>query len=187
MPVSRSAAVQRTVDAFEQFVDFNRAAGVSVEGRALAERQFAEGNAWRHADAYLATRVQRELVALLDRGGVIGGGSAGARIQGDYMPLRGSEPADRAVPEQDRRRGFGFVKNVIIDPHVLARNRQFDMIGLVNAHPDMLGIGIDENTAIVVTGGDFEVIGSSYALVYDNQHQVAPDASGPNGTPGGLF
>lgn len=148
---------------------------------------FAEGNSWRFQDVYLDTKMQSELVALLDRGGVVGGGSAGARIQSDYLPLRSPEPAERAIPRSRWRSGFALVRNVIIDPHVLARNRQFDLIGMVNAHPDMLGIGIDENTAIVVRGDRFEVIGGSYAVVYDNRVQIAPEGEETLRSVGGLF
>ena len=148
---------------------------------------FAEGNSWRHADAYLDTKVHRELFALLDRGGVVGGGSAGARIQSDYIPLRSPEPEDRAIPRSDWRRGFRLLPNVIVDVHVLARNRQFDLIGMVKARPHMLGIGIDENTAIVVRGDSFEVIGSSYVLIYDNTRQIPPDPPETLRTVGGPF
>lgn len=148
---------------------------------------FAEGNSWRHADAYLDTKVHKALFALLDRGGVVGGGSAGARIQSDYMMLRSTEPARRAIPEKDWRRGFRLLRNVIIDPHVLVRNRQFDLIGVVQAHPEMLGIGIDENTAIVVRGDSMEVIGSSYVLIYDNRRQILPEPPATQRTVGGLF
>ena len=148
---------------------------------------FAEGNSWRYQDAYLDTKMHAEVIALLDRGGVVGGGSAGARIQSDYLPLRSPEPARRAIPQSRWRSGFALVRNVIIDPHVLARNRQFDMIGMVNAHPHMLGIGIDENTAIVVQGDKFEVIGDSYAIIYDNQRQIAPEDVATLRTAGGLF
>ncbi len=148
---------------------------------------FAEGNSWRFQDAYLDTRFQTEVLALLGRGGVVGGGSAGARIQSDYLPLRSPEPASRAIPQSRWRSGFALVRKVIIDPHVLARNRQFDLIGMVNAHPDMLGIGIDENTAIVVHGDRFEVIGASYAVVYDNQSQIAPEGEATLRTVGGPF
>jgi len=149
---------------------------------------FAEGNAWRHQDAYLDTKMHRALFALLERGGVIGGGSAGARIQSDFMPPRGQEPTTgRAIPQENWRRGFQLVRKVIIDPHVLVRNRQFDMVGFVNAHPDMLGLGIDESTAIVVRGDSFEVIGSSYVLVYDNKHQLKPEADAAANAPPGLF
>lgn len=147
---------------------------------------FEEGNAWRHADAYLDTRVHEELFALLDRGGVVGGGSAGARIQSDYMPLRGAEPP-RALPEEDLRRGFRLLRNVIIDVHLLTRNRHFDLIGMVEAHPGMLGIGIDENTAIVVEGDTFEVIGTSYVAIYDPRRQIAPEAEATHRTVGGPF
>jgi cyanophycinase len=148
---------------------------------------FEEGNAWRHQDAYLDTKVHAALFALLDRGGVVGGGSAGARIQSDFLPLRSAEPTERAIPERDWRRGFRLLKNVIIDPHVLVRNRQFDLIGMVNAHPGMLGIGIDENTAIVVQGDSFEVIGTSYVLIYDRRFQILPEGEGTPQTGQGLF
>jgi cyanophycinase len=76
---------------------------------------------------------------------------------------------------------------VIIDVHVLARNRQFDLIGMVTSHPDMLGIGIDENTAIVVQGDSAEVIGGSYVLIYDNRSQVLADTLEAQHAVGGLF
>ncbi|NIP82023.1 MAG: peptidase S51, partial [Gemmatimonadetes bacterium] len=59
---------------------------------------------------------------------------------------------------------------------VLRRNRHFDMIEVIEAHPELLGIGIDEDTAIVVRGDRFEVIGRSYVLIYDNQ--TTTDAGG---------
>lgn len=148
---------------------------------------FAEGNSWRHQDSYLDTKVHREIIALLNRGGVVGGGSAGARIQSDYIPLRSPEPSTRAIPAARWRSGLGLVRNVIIDVHVLARNRQFDLIGIVLAHPGMLGIGIDEDAAIVVSGDRFEVIGNSYAIVYDNKRQIGAEDPETLRTVGGLF
>lgn len=148
---------------------------------------FEEGNAWRHQESYLDTRVHEELFALLDRGGVVGGGSAGGRIQGDYVPLRSPEPAQRALPESDWRRGFQLIRDVIIDVHVLVRNRHFDLIDLVRERPEMLGIGIDENTAIVVQGDRFEVIGTSYVLIYDSGNQIVPEGANTPGTGQGPF
>jgi cyanophycinase len=69
----------------------------------------------------------------------------------------------------DHQEGFSFLKNVAIDQHVLARNRQFDMFEILKKHPELLGIGIDENTAIIVQGNQFEVIGENYVLVYDGK------------------
>ena len=78
------------------------------------------------------------------------------------------EFAWRKLPQADWRRGFGLLKKTAIDVHVLARNRQFDLIGVIQSHPEMLGIGIDENSAIVVQGDKFEVIGSSLVLIHDH-------------------
>ena len=97
---------------------------------------FMGGSHWLHTDAYLDTKVHEELFALLDRGGVIGGGSAGAHIQGEIMNVSRSperEFSERTLPRQDWRRGFKLLRNVVIDVHVLARNRQFDMIGVMEA------------------------------------------------------
>ena len=131
------------------------------------------GRQWRLADAYLNTRTHRELAALLDRGGVIGGSSAGATIQGDYL-VRGDTKTN-TVMIGDHLEGFGFLKNVGIDQHLLKRNRHFDMLEVIRANPGLLGIGIDENTAIVVEGDRFEVIGQGYVAIYDSNTLIPPD------------
>jgi cyanophycinase len=58
------------------------------------------------------------------------------------------------------------MKNTAIDQHLLRRNRQFDMLEVIDKHPKLFGVGLDENTAIVVEGDRFEVIGQSYVVVY---------------------
>ncbi|MTI29918.1 cyanophycinase [Xanthovirga aplysinae] len=126
---------------------------------------FGGGRQWRFVDNYQGTKVQKLVREVLDRGGVIGGTSAGASIQGDYL-ARGDTYGNEKIMG-DHQVGFGYLKNVAIDQHVLARNRQFEMINLLEKHPQYLGIGIDENTAIVVIGDQFEVIGESYVLMYD--------------------
>ena len=67
----------------------------------------------------------------------------------------------------DHEAGFGYIKNVAIDQHLLARNRQFDMLNILEKRPELLGIGLDESTAIIVQGNEFEVIGKSYVVVFD--------------------
>jgi len=67
----------------------------------------------------------------------------------------------------DHERGFNYLKKSAIDQHLLKRNRQFDLIEIIEAHPDLLGIGLDENTAIVVQGNTMEVIGQSYVAIFD--------------------
>lgn len=125
---------------------------------------------WRLADSYLNTATHDALWELLERGGVIGGSSAGATIQGSYL-ARGDTQTN-TVMMGDHEIGMGFLKNSAIDQHLLARNRQFDLIEIIKAKPELLGIGIDENTAIVVTGDRFDVIGKGYVAIYDANRMI---------------
>lgn len=127
---------------------------------------FGGGRQWRLADSYLNTRTHKELTALLNRGGVIGGSSAGASILSSFM-VRGDTKGNEKMIG-DHTEGMGFLKNAAIDQHLLRRNRQFDMLEVIDKHPQLLGIGIDEDTAIVVQGDRFDVIGKSYVVVYSN-------------------
>lgn len=128
---------------------------------------FSGGRQWRLADAYLGTKVHDALWDVLARGGVIGGSSAGASIQGSYL-VRG-DTRTNTVMMGDHEVGLGFLKGVAIDQHLLRRNRHFDLVEVIRAKPELLGIGLDENTAIVVRGDQFEVVGQSYAVIYDAQ------------------
>jgi cyanophycinase len=128
---------------------------------------FAGGRQWRLADSYLDTLTQKELAALLNRGGVIGGSSAGASILASFM-VRGDTKSNEKMIG-DHTVGFGFLKNSAIDQHLLRRNRQFDMLEVIDKHPSLLGIGIDEDTAIVVSGDQFDVIGKSYVVIYSTK------------------
>jgi cyanophycinase len=136
---------------------------------------FAGGRHWRLADSYLNTRTHAELRALLARGGVIGGTSAGATIQGSFM-VRGDTKGNTLMVG-DHTEGFGFLRGVTIDQHLLRRNRQFDLVPVIERHPHLLGLGIDEDTAVVVRGDRFEVMGSGYVAVYDHGRRL--DSGGP--------
>lgn len=126
---------------------------------------FTGGRQWRLVDAYMNTRVVDECKKILARGGIIGGTSAGATIQGSYL-ARG-DTKNNSIMMGDHEEGFGFLKNVAIDQHLLARNRQFDMFEILEKKPELLGIGLDESTAILVEKDTFEVIGKTYVAVYD--------------------
>ena len=126
---------------------------------------FGGGRQWRLVDAYKNTRTEKMIRSVLDRGGVIGGTSAGATIQGSYL-ARGDTQSNQ-IMMGDHEEGFGYLANTAIDQHVLARNRHFDMFDILKNRPELLGISIDEGTAILVHGNEFKVIGSSYVLVYD--------------------
>lgn len=126
---------------------------------------FSGGRQWRLVDVYKNTLTEKMLWKVLENGGVIGGSSAGATIQGSFL-VRG-DTRNNQIMMGDHQEGFGFLKNAAIDQHVLARNRHFDMIEILTQRPELLGIGIDESTGIIVTGNQFEVIGESYVVVYD--------------------
>jgi cyanophycinase len=153
----------------DEFVEpLRHASGVWITG----------GRQWRLADAYLGTAVEREIKALLARGGVVGGSSAGATIQGSFL-VRG-DPAHANNPDGDNRimmvpgheAGFDLLEDSAIDQHVIMRHRETDLDAVIAAHPDLLGIGIDETGAIIVHGDTIEVIGDKQVLVHDNKdHQ----------------
>lgn len=124
------------------------------------------GRQWRLADAYLGTRTLRELNALLDRGGVIGGTSAGASIQASYM-VRGAVEGNHIMMAPGHEEGFGLLRNAAVDQHLTARNRQEDMLQVIERHPHLLGIGLDEGTAIIVRGDRAEVVGRGRVAFYN--------------------
>lgn len=123
------------------------------------------GRQWRLVDAYVGTRTHRELVSLLERGGVIGGTSAGASIQGSYL-VRGAPEGNHIVMAPGYEEGFGLLRNVAVDQHLLARNRQDDLLQVLDAYPELLGIGLDEGTAVIVRGDTAEVVGRSSVAIY---------------------
>lgn len=129
---------------------------------------FPGGRQWRLADSYLGTRTEKEIKKLLDRGGVVGGSSAGATIQGSYL-VRGAVEGNTVMMSPGHEQGLGLMKNVAIDQHILTRHREKDLDPVIAKHPGLLGIGIDESTAIVVHGSEFGVIGKSKVAIHDGK------------------
>ena len=130
---------------------------------------FTGGRHWRIVDSYAGTLTYREFHKVLERGGVIGGNSAGATIQGEYL-VRGDSRGNNIVmtDEPNHQKGFEFLRRSAIDQHIDVRNRWDDLIPVVKRFPNLLGIGISEDTAIVVKGDQFEVIGKSKVAIHDN-------------------
>ena len=128
---------------------------------------FGGGRQWQLVDAYAGTLTERSFWGVLERDGVIGGSSAGATIQGSFL-TRGDTSGNQILIG-DHQEGFGFVKNIAIDQHVLVRNRHFDMLTILKARPGLLGLSIDENTAVIVSQNNAEVFGASYAIFYDGK------------------
>ncbi|HEX5965083.1 MAG TPA: Type 1 glutamine amidotransferase-like domain-containing protein, partial [Pyrinomonadaceae bacterium] len=126
----------------------------------------APGNSGRLADAYLRTRTHDALKRLLDRGGVVFGSSAGAIIQGSFT-VRG-RPDKPLLMAPGKTTGFGFLTNVAINPHLTSAKRDAELVNVVDAHPKILGIGIDDDAALLVRKNTFEVIGAGRVAIYDN-------------------
>jgi cyanophycinase len=133
------------------------------------------GRQWRLADAYLGTRTLTELRGVLARGGVIAGSSAGATIQGSYL-VRGAPEGNTIMMATGHEEGFAFLRNSAIDQHVIARHREEDMQPVIDAHPELLGLGIDEGTTLVVQGDRARVIGAGKVAVTD--HGFRPGSDG---------
>jgi len=135
---------------------------------------FDGGRQWRLADRYAGTLTQREIRAVLDRGGLVAGSSAGAAIQGSFL-VRGSPKSTLIVDAPDHEVGFGYISNAAIDPHVVARHRECDLATVIARHPGLLGIGIDESTAVVVRKNLMTVIGRGSVLITDGaEHGSLP-------------
>jgi cyanophycinase len=151
----------RTVaDSAEFVAPLQRAKAVWLDG----------GRQWRLCDSYLHTRTHCELRQVLARGGVIGGSSAGATIQGSYL-VRGAPEGNTIMMAKGHEEELGFLKSSAIDQHVIARKRENDLAEVIDAHPDLLGIDIGEGTAIVVTGNRFQVIGASRVVIHDKNYR----------------
>lgn len=109
------------------------------------------------ADTYSGTFTERRWHDVLNRGGVVGGTSAGAAIMSSVMIRHGNE-------DPEIGRGFGFLPGAVIDQHFLARNRQERLKGVVSRFPGLVGLGIDEGAAVMIRGCRMSVLGDSQVV-----------------------
>jgi cyanophycinase len=135
---------------------------------------FGGGRQWRLVDAYAGTEAEAAFHAVLARGGVIAGSSAGCSIQAQFM-VRGNPLGNREIAFEGYEQGFGFLPGCGVDQHFFKRGREADLETLVRLHPQVLGIGVDESAWIVVKGSTMEVLGGRVA-VYDRRG-LAPEAA----------
>jgi cyanophycinase len=132
---------------------------------------FGGGRQWRFVDAYAGTKAEEAFREVLKRGGVIGGSSAGATIQGEYL-CRGSPLGNLEMMCEGYERGMAFLPGVAIDQHFSQRKRFADMTAMMKAYPQYLGIGIDEATALIVQGHVAEIMGKNKVQFYDRKKPV---------------
>jgi cyanophycinase len=118
------------------------------------------GSQSRLSDIYVGTKVEQQLHAIMEQDGVVGGFSAGAAIMSRVMIGGGY---DEIVEKQ----GFDLLPDAVIDQHFFRRNRVQRLLGLLTAYEELIGLGIDERTAVLVQreGKTWTVIGDSYAMV----------------------
>jgi cyanophycinase len=136
---------------------------------------FNGGRQWNIVDSYANTLTYREFHKVLERGGVIGGSSAGATIQGEYLVRGDTSGSDvMMTAEPNHQEAFKFLRKVAIDQHINTRNRWDHLIPVIQKYPQLLGIGLSESTAIIVKGDRFEVMGAWKVAVHDNTRLYQP-------------
>lgn len=117
------------------------------------------GSQSRLSSIYRGTRVERELHALFDRGGVVGGSSAGAAVMSDIMIAGGHDEKDLELG-----RGFNLLPDSVVDMHFLERGRIQRLLEALERHPGLYGLGIDAATALEYHDGTFRALGNSYVM-----------------------
>lgn len=120
----------------------------------------AGGAQGRLTDIYGGTQVEKAVIGVIERGGVVGGNSAGSAIMSSTMIRYGRKP-DEVVTDN----GFGLLNRAVIDQHFSQRKRLDRLIGVLYDHPGKLGLGIDENTALVLCGDRLSVFGDASVTV----------------------
>jgi cyanophycinase len=115
------------------------------------------------------TPVYRRIQEIFDNGGTIAGTSAGASVMSETMLIYGSADGSHKVGGMlGMAPGLGLIHDVVIDQHFAERGRLGRLLGAISQNPRVLGIGIDENTAIVVEKNQrFEVVGEGAVYVLD--------------------
>jgi cyanophycinase len=130
---------------------------------------FTGGDQLRISSQIGDTPIEKRIRELHQVGGLVAGTSAGASVMSETMLVKGPSAESYRIGELHMAPGLGLIRDVIIDQHFAERGRYGRLLGAVAHNPRLLGIGIDENTAVVVEGDRFLVIGSGAAYVVDGE------------------
>ena len=141
----------------EKLKAFEGAAGVFFSG----------GDQLRISSQIGDTPIEQRVREIHARGGVVAGTSAGASVMSDTMLVKGASGESYRIGDLHMAPGLGLIRDVIIDQHFAERGRIGRLLGAVAHNPRVLGIGIDEDTAIIVEDGRFRVIGTGAIYVVD--------------------
>jgi cyanophycinase len=138
----------------------------ALEGAAVIF--FTGGDQLRITSQIGDTPVEWKLRALYESGCIVAGTSAGASAVCETMLVRGSGRESHRIGDVEMAPGLGFLQDVVIDQHFAQRGRMGRLLGVVAENPRVLGIGIDEDTAIIVENeARFEVLGTGAVYVVD--------------------
>lgn len=128
---------------------------------------FSGGDQLRITSQIGDTPLEARIREVYDAGGVIAGTSAGASVMCETMLVKGSSEESYRIGDLQMAPGLGLVRGMIIDQHFAERGRMGRLLGAVAQNPRVVGVGIDEDTAIVLRDGHFTVIGSGAVYVAD--------------------
>jgi cyanophycinase len=129
---------------------------------------FPGGDQTKLMNVFEGTGIPEAIRASYESGALVGGTSAGAAVMSKVM-ITGDGYDLQAITagKTDTKPGLGLFPEAILDQHFLKRQRTNRLVSAVLDHPDLVGVGIDETTAIFVTGQSFEVLGKSSVVVID--------------------
>lgn len=129
------------------------------------------GNQMRLSAIIGGTRLEHMVRSRHEAGAVVAGTSAGASILSAHMVAMGASGATPKLRMAQMFAGFGLISNVIIDQHFRQRDRIGRLLALVAGNPGLLGIGIDEDTSVVIDAeGIMRVVGRHSVTIVDGSH-----------------
>ncbi len=150
---------------------------------------FSGGDQSRLTHDLLGTKLLSMIKQIYNKGGVVGGTSAGAAVMsrvmitGNELLNKDSSSAFISIEKNniETKEGFGFITKAIIDQHFLKRKRHNRLISVVLEHPDLVGVAIDESTSIIVSPDHtFRVLGENQVLILDasKARNISTDKNG---------
>jgi cyanophycinase len=122
--------------------------------------------------ALAGTPLPEAIRARYAAGAVVGGTSAGAAVMSSVMITGDADLQSLTAGATKTAPGFALWPDAIVDQHFLKRQRHSRLVSLVLEHPALVGVGIDERTAAIVSDGRVDVMGESTVVIYDARKAV---------------
>ncbi|MBW4681344.1 MAG: cyanophycinase [Microcoleus vaginatus WJT46-NPBG5] len=139
---------------------------------------FTGGDQARITELLKGTELDAAIHKRYAEGIVVGGTSAGAAMMPDEMIIEGDSETNPRVDVVAMGPGMGFLPGIVVDQHFAQRGRLGRLISALVQQPAVLGLGIDENTAIIVNGDEFEVVGEGAVTVIDETEKTHDNIDG---------